>query len=130
MKRLALNTVLSLFSGWLALVDHCLITVADMPVTGEIVVLLLLQASIVAIVMLLANGALPSVVEMASGGLSFRMKFFVLGLPLILLFISPFMISDSMYRAQSGSTNKFVVHARAWHDLACCSNPFSAHPIN
>jgi hypothetical protein len=130
MKRLVLNMLLILLTGWLALIDHCLIAVADMPVTTEIVLLLVVQGSVVAIVILLANGALASVVEAVSSSLNFRMQFFVIGVPLILFFISPFLISDSMYRARFGNADKFVVHAHAWHDLACCVNPFSAHPAN
>jgi hypothetical protein len=126
MRRLLVNTFLSLFTGWLALLDHCLVAVAEMPISGEIVVLLLLQASIVALVMLLANGALSTVAAMATNGPSARMKFFVFGLPLILVLISPAMISDSIYRARYGNINKFVVHAHVGHDLACCFNPFSA----
>jgi len=122
-KRLLGNALLSLFAGWLALLDHCLIAVAEMPISGEIVVLLILQASIVALAMLLVNGALPAVAAMAGNGLSVRMKLFVFGLPLILLLISPAMISDSMYRARYGSINKFVVHAHVGHDLTCCFNP-------
>jgi len=123
MRRLLVNTLFSLFAGWLALLDHCLIAVAAMPIPGEIVILFVLQASILSLAMLLANGALPSVAEMARNGSSVRMKLFVFGLPLILLLISPAMISDSMYRARYGSIDKFVVHAHAGHDLSCCLNP-------
>jgi len=124
MRRLLVNTLFSLFAGWLALLDHCLIAVAAIPISGEIVILCVLQASIISLAMLLANGALPSVAELASNGSSVRMKLFVFGLPLILLLISPAMISDSMYRAWYGSINKFVVHTHVGHDLTCCFNPF------
>ena len=124
MTRLLVNVLLSLFAGWVALLDRCLILVAGMPVSGEIAVLLLLQASIVAVVMLLVNGALPAIASIATNGQSIRTKFLVFGLPLILFLISPAMISDSMYRARYGNINKFAVHAHVWHDLSCCLNPF------
>jgi hypothetical protein len=126
MTRLLVNVLLGLFAGWVALLDHCLIVVAGMPVSGEIAVLLVLQAGIFAVVMLLANGALSAMAGIATNGSSIRMKLLVFGLPLILFLISPAMISDSMYRARYGNINKFVVHAHVWHDLACCLNPFSA----
>lgn len=124
MRRLLVNTFLSVVAGWLALLDHCLIVAAEMPISGGIVFLLLFQASIFAFVMLLVNGAFPTVLTMATNGWSFRMKFFVFALPLIFFLISPMMISDSMHRAHYGNINKFVVHAHVWHDLACCLNPF------
>jgi hypothetical protein len=129
MRRLLVNTILSLFAIWFALLDRCLIAAANMPISGEIVVLLILQASIFAFVILLVNGVFPTVVEMASSGSSARLKFIVFAVPLILFVISPVMIADSMYRARYGNINKFVVHAHVGHDLACCLNPlFVARP--
>ena len=126
MKRLLVNALLCLFAGWLALLDHCLIAAAQMPISGEIVALLLIQTCVVVLAMLLANGAVPTLAAMAADAPSFRLKFFVFGLPLILMFISPAMISDSMYRARYGNLDKFVVHEHIWRDLTCCFNPFSA----
>lgn len=123
MRRLLVNTFQSVLAGWLALLDHCLIVSAEMPISGEIIFLLLFQASIFAFVMLLVNGAFPTVLAMATNGWSFRTKFFVFALPIIFFLISPAMISDSMYRARYGNINKFVVHAHVGHDLACCLNP-------
>ncbi len=123
MRRLLVNAFLSLLAGWFALLDHCLIVATEMPISGEIVFLLLFQASVFAFVMLLVNGAFPTVVAMAINGWSFRIKFFVFALPLILFLISPAMISDSMYRARYGNMDKFVVHAHLGQDLACCLNP-------
>jgi len=123
MKRLFVNTFLSLVAGWFALLDHCLIVAAEMPISGEIVVLLLFQVIMFAFIMLLVNGAFPALVAVVTNGSSMRMKLIVFGLPLIFFLISPAMISDSMYRARYGNINKFVVHAHVGHDLTCCLNP-------
>jgi hypothetical protein len=125
MRRSFANALLSVVAVWLVLLDHCLIAGADMPVSGEIIALLVLQGGMVALVLLAANGVFPTLMEMATSSTSVRMKLFVFGLPLILFLISPVMISDSMHRARYGSIDKFVVHAHVWHDLACCFNPFA-----
>jgi hypothetical protein len=123
MRRLIANTILSLFAVWFALLDRCLIAAANMPISGEIVFLLVLQAGIFGFVVLLANGIFQTMVAMASSGASARVKFIVFAIPLILFMISPVMIADSMYRARYGNIDKFVVHAHVGHDLACCLNP-------
>lgn len=125
MRRMLLNTLLSVFAGWLVLLDRCLIETAGMPISGEIGLLLLLQASTIAFVALLANGVFPAVVAMATDGSSVRVRLFAFGLPIVLFFISPVMISDSMYRARYGNLNKFVVHAHVWQDFACCLYPIN-----
>lgn len=126
MRGVLVNSSLCLSSVWLALLDHCLIGAAQMPISSEIIVLLVLQASAITAIAFMANGALPMVTGLITSDLSVRLKFFVLGLPLILLVISPVMISDSMYRARYGGINKFVVHAHVWNDLSCCGNPLHA----
>ena len=126
MTRLLVNTFLSLFAGWFALLDRCLIASANMPISGEIVVLIVLQASIIAFATLLANGALPTVREMATGDASARMKLIATAPPIIFLLFSPFMISDSIYRARYGSSDRITVQAYVVHDLACCLNPLFA----
>jgi hypothetical protein len=125
-RRLLVNTFLSLLGGWLALLDRCLIAAANMPVSGEIVSLFVLQAGIFGFVMLLVNGVFPILVEMATSTGSARLKFIVFGIPLLLFVISPVMIADTMYRARYGDSDKFVVHAHVGHDLACCLNPLFA----
>jgi hypothetical protein len=125
MRRLRLNTLLSLFASWLALLDHCLIETARMPISGEIALLLLVQASTIGSVALLANGAFPLVAAMATNGSRVRVQLFAFGLPLILFVISPVMISDSLYRARYGNLNRSVVRAHVWHDYECCLNPFN-----
>jgi hypothetical protein len=124
MSKLLLNTFLVFSVVWFALLDRCLIVTAAMPITGEIVVLLLVQATGFGFLILVANGALPEIVEIATHVRSTRIRIFVFVVPLILLLISPAMISDSMYRVRYGNINKFVVHAHVGHDLACCWNPF------
>ena len=79
MSRPLVNALLGVLAGWLALLDHCLIASAGMPVTGGIVVLLLFQAGMIAVAMLLVNGVLPLVVEMATYGSRGRMKLIVFG---------------------------------------------------
>ena len=123
MTQLLVNTFLTLFAGWFALLDRCLIAAAKMPISGEIVVLLLLQAIIFAFVVLLANGAFPVGLAAASSSAGARVKIFAFGVPLILFIVSPALISDSMYRARYGNVDKLNVHAHVGHDLACCLNP-------
>lgn len=123
MNRLVATTLLGLLAGWLALFDHCLIVVAGAQVSSEIAFLCVFQASMVAIGMLITTGRLSSFADAASR-LSFRMKLFAFGLPLIVLLISPFMISESIYRARYGA-DKFVIHAHMGRDFECCLNPFS-----
>ena len=121
-----MNVLLSAFAGWFALLDRCLIAAANMPISGEIVVLLILQAIIFALVMAVVNGAFPAVVAAGSGGANARLKLIVFAVPLILFIISPAMISDSLYRARYGNIDKLNVHAHVGHDLACCLNPLFA----
>jgi hypothetical protein len=125
MKTLVVNVVLSAFAGWFALLDRCLIAASDMPISGQIVTLLVLQAVIFALVMAVVNGAFPEVVEAGRSGASARLKLIVFVVPLILFIASPVMISDSLYEARYGSLDRLNVHAHVGHDLACCLNPFS-----
>jgi hypothetical protein len=125
MKILLVNVFLSLFAGWFALLDRCLLSFAERPMSGELLVLILFQVSVFVLVMLLVNGAFPIGVAAAISGASTRLKISVFAVPLILFMISPVMISDSIYRARYGNINKFVVHAHVERDLACCLNPFS-----
>ena len=119
-----MNTFLGLIGGWLALLDRCVITASEMPISREIMLLLLLQASIGAFALLFVNGAFPAVAAMATEGRSTRFKLIVFAIPLIFFVSSPAMISDALYRARYGNTNKFVVHAHVGHELKCCLNPF------
>ncbi len=123
-RRWLVNTVLTLIAGWFALLDHCVIARSEMPISGGIVVLLLLQASIGAFVWRLVNVAFPAVSGRAADGRSTRTNLFVWGIPLILFLSAPAMISDALYRARYGNLDKFVVHAHVGHDLKCCLNPF------
>jgi hypothetical protein len=118
------NIFLGLIGGWLALLDRCVITASEMPMSHDIIVLLLLQASIGMFVLLFVNGVFPVVAAMATEGRSTRMKLIVFAIPLILFVSSPAIISDALYRARYGNINKFVVHAHVGHDLKCCLNPF------
>lgn len=123
MKRILTNAALGLFTGWLALLDHCLIVTAKSAIVGEIVVVLVLQASIIAFGILLVNGAFPIIREMATDKGSARLKIIAAAVPAIFLVFSPLMISDSIYRARYGSIDRLVVHAHVGHDLTCCLNP-------
>ena len=126
MRTWLVNTLLSLFALWLVLLDHCLIVAAQMPLSNEIIILMLIQASMIAFVTLLANGAFPLATEVLSEGPKTRAEFLSLAIPSMLFFISPLLISDSLYRAHYGNLNKSVVSAHVWNDLGvCCFNPFS-----
>ncbi|WP_207215875.1 hypothetical protein [Pseudolysobacter antarcticus] len=121
-----MNTLLSLFTVWLVLLDHCLIVATEMPLSNEVAILMLIRASMIAFVALLVNGALPLAAEMLSDDPKNRMEFIALAIPSILFLISPIMISDSLYRARYGNLNKSVVQAHVWKDFGvCCLNPFS-----
>jgi hypothetical protein len=123
MKKTLANLFLVLVAGWLALLDYCLISTAKSALVGQIIVILVLQASIIAFATLLANGALPTVREMATGDASARVKLIATAPPIIFLLFSPFMISDSIYRARYGSSDRITVQGYVVHDLACCLNP-------
>ena len=124
-RRTLLNIILSLVGAWFALLDHCLIVASEMPISREIVELLILQASIGAFLWLFANGAFPTMAEMATDARNARLNLIVFGIPLILFLGSPVMISETLYEARYGYINKFVVNAHVGHDLTCCLNPLA-----
>lgn len=125
MKRLTANLLLACLSIWLALFDHCLISLAEVSVNSEIAFVIVGQVGMVATVLLLLNGHAPTVLEMARSGASVRMKLVAFGLPLIVFFLSPFMLSDAVNRPRYGDQGKSVMNAHTWHDLTCCLLPWS-----
>ena len=96
-----------------------------MPISREIVELLILQASIGAFLWLFANGAFPTMAEMATDARNARLNLIVFGIPVMLFLASPLMISETMYQTRYGYVDKFVVNAHVARDLKCCLNPFA-----
>ena len=127
MRKALLNSILCLVGAWFALLDHCLIVASDMPMSRDIVLLLVLQAGIGAFLGLLANGSFPGIAAMVDGR-RHRLNLFVFGIPLIVFLLSPVMISETMNQARYGY-DKFVVSAHVGQDLTCCLNPLARRVV-
>ena len=124
MKQLLVNTFLCLFGVWFALLDHCLIASSGVPVSGTIVVLLVLQLMIGAWVALLVNGVFPTATEALSDTGNFRLKLIVFGVPILFFLASPALLSESMYEARDRVVYRISADSPPGHALSCCWNPF------
>lgn len=123
MRRFSVSMFLIIFSAWLSMLDRCLISTAGVSVTGKIVFLILLQASILVLIALSVNGVFPVIMEALMDDRRDRVKFLVFGTPLLFLLFSPMLIAETMYEIRYSITDKFVVNEHVKEDLMCCWNP-------
>jgi hypothetical protein len=120
-----LNIILCGTGILLGLLDHCLIVSADMPVSGQVLTLLVLQLGVGVMALLLVNGFFPTLAEMAFEFREFRLNMFVFGVPVLFFLWSPYLLSNLMYTARYGYFDQILVDAHVFHDLRCCLNPFT-----
>lgn len=124
MRRLILNILIVIIYAWFALVDRCLITSSGIPVSGEILTLLLLQVGVAALALLLVSGAFPTVSEALGDMRKFRLNLIIFGVPIFFFLASPALLSESMYEAHNGVVYRISADSPVGHALSCCWNPF------
>jgi hypothetical protein len=121
----AINMALVVISIWLALIDHCLVVSSGVGITSPAVFILTLQAAILLLFALLANDALPTLLDILASGPVGRGKLFSIIIVIAFFFMTPMLLSQSLYDARFGVLQA-KNHPFIWRDLSvCCANPFA-----